>query len=556
MRLRLYRTQRILVPFLYPCVISNNSFTRSTCPHIHHQQPSCVSARLSTTTDIEDSHSVDEGPGSNQIFDDYTRPVFADRATITVFAGSGGHGCVSFVREKYINEGPPNGGDGGTGGNIYIQAVQGETSLHKLARRNILRAGRGRNGQGKLRGGERGKDIVIKVPVGTVVREIDRIDPTALEENHQKLKSNHRDIDTNYIGTMPSQQYHDKWILYPTLKSKDISVAKFPRLPRGRKSALAAMQVPAPVSLDLKKPMETPILIAAGAVGGLGNPHFVSQSIPMPKYATRGDEGLRLMLELELKLLADVGLVGLPNAGKSTLLRALSGSRARVGHWAFTTLQPNIGTAVLDDHKSRPIIQTTIENGEPRTNFTIADIPGLIKDAHLDHGLGVSFLRHVERARVLAFVIDLSVGDSIEALKSLWKEVRMYELMKIEEARERNTLQAHWSPFRTPEDALANHQETIIMRSGPSFENPLAPEQSCIADKPWLVVATKADIPNTKDNYIRLKDYLKMVSDGLVEHPSQQEKVWSGSPIAIPVSAIRNQGTEKITKCMAELLDK
>ncbi|RKF62136.1 putative GTP-binding protein P8A3.11c, mitochondrial [Erysiphe neolycopersici] len=555
MQPRLYRTQRILMPFLYPCLNKNNSLTRSTCPLICHQQPSCVSASLSTTTDTKDSQPVDEGLHYNQISDDYTRPVFADRALITVFAGSGGHGCVSFVREKYINEGPPNGGDGGTGGNIYIQAVRGETSLHKLARRNILRAGRGRNGQGKSRGGERGKDVVIKVPVGTVVREIDRIDPSALEENHNKLNSNHYDTDTNYNGTMTSPNNHDKWILYPTLKSKDVSVTKFPRLPRGRKSALAAMQVAAPVFLDLKKPMETPILIAAGAVGGLGNPHFVSQSLPMPKYATKGDEGLRIMLELELKLLADVGLVGLPNAGKSTLLRALSGSRARVGHWAFTTLQPNIGTAVLDNHKSRPIIQTTIENGEPRTNFTIADIPGLIKDAHLDHGLGMSFLRHVERAHVLAFVIDLSAGDSVVALKSLWKEVQMYELMKIQESRERNVIQAHWSPFRTPEDALANHQETIIMRSGPSYENPLAPEQSCISDKPWLVVATKADIPETEENYLRLKDYLKMVSDGLEKHPSQQENVWSGSPIAIPVSAIRNQGTEKILRCMAELLE-
>ena len=139
------------------------------------------------------------------------------------------------------------------------------------------------------------------------------------------------------------------------------------------------------------------------------------------------------MLELELKLLADVGLVGLPNAGKSTLLRALSNSRTRIGNWAFTTLQPSVGTVVLDNHKGRPTFRSFGKTGEPRTHFTIADIPGLIEDAHLDKGLGLGFLRHVERAAMLLFVIDLSAGDAVSALEALWKEVGEYETLRNRE---------------------------------------------------------------------------------------------------------------------------
>ncbi|RKF57837.1 putative GTP-binding protein P8A3.11c, mitochondrial [Golovinomyces cichoracearum] len=548
-------SQGILLPFLYPCFVNIKGPLRSKCPILKYRKSSALAV---TATDLKIEKTIQkvvENPHTNQQSpDDFTRTTFADRATITVFAGSGGHGCISFLREKYIDDGPPNGGDGGTGGNVYIQAVRGETSLHKLARRNILRAGRGKNGQGKAKGGERGEDVIIQVPVGTVVREIERIDPVALDEK-SRMFSNDQNLDDAYDGTMSNKINRDKWLLHPALTSKEASTAKLPRLPRARKSALAAMQVAAPVSLDLSKPTETPLLLAAGATGGLGNPHFVSQMVFKPKYATKGDEGMKLTLELELKLLADVGLVGLPNAGKSTLLRALSRSRARIGNWAFTTLQPNIGTAILDDHKGRPIVEATFKDGEPRTKFTIADIPGLVKDAHLDRGLGISFLRHVERARVLAFVIDLSEGDAILALKALWKEVKMYELMKTEEAREKSELQAYWSPYTSPEDALANRQETIIIRSGPTFENPLAPEKISIADKPWFVVASKADMPGTEENYLRLKEYVEKVTDGSEEHPSQQAGAWAKRITAIPVSAINNQGTKDILKWTTDLLD-
>lgn len=535
--------QGTLTPFLYPFLapasakssfrLIVNTIRRRHESNIHEQQP-------------------EEGSRLNPPPTDYSRTIFCDKALVTLYSGNGGHGCISFLREKFIEQGPANGGDGGTGGNIYIQAVRGETSLHKLARRNIQRAGRGSNGQGKTRGGERGRDIVIQVPIGTVVRETERVDPIAIEEERERLEAGKEDAPET---TAPLVWDKSKWLLYPAITPEDIARAEFPRMPRGRKSALAMTQVKAPISLDLSKPMDRPLLLVAGAVGGLGNPHFVTKSAHRPKFATKGEEGVKVVLELELKLLADVGLVGLPNAGKSTLLRAMSKSRARVGNWAFTTLQPNIGTVILDDYKGRPIAKANFEDGEPRTNFTIADIPGLVKDAHLDRGLGISFLRHVERARVLAFVIDLNAGDAVEALKSLWNEVGMYERMKIQEEQEAGPPLVNWSPFTSVDDALENRQETIVISSGPTFDNPLGPEMPSIAGKPWFVVATKADLPGTKENFEGLRDYLRKVNSGEEKHPSGQKEVWPGKAEALPISAIHGQGTERITELTVGLLD-
>jgi GTP-binding protein len=502
--------------------------------------------------------------------DNYALTPFADRCILTVEAGSGGHGCVSFLREKYIEEGPANGGDGGFGGNVYIQAVRGETSLHKLARRRLMKAGRGKNGQGKVKGGERGADVLITVPVGTIVREIMRHDPIADEIEEQERLNRGRPRWRNPKAEEKERQVFEddaeqgsynkeKWLVFPGMVPSELNRMAFPPLPPPRKSHLAALQPQAPIWLDLDKHMETPMLLAAGAMGGYGNPHFVQPNQYRPMMATRGDTGMKMSLQLELKILADLGLVGLPNAGKSTLLRALSNSRARVGNWAFTTLQPNVGTVVLDDHKGRPKVIKRGRDGLLRDNFTIADVPGLIEDAHLDKGLGLGFLRHVERAAVLAFVIDLSAGDAVHALKLLWREVSEYEDMRGKELNAETERRMDQIVTYQPPGRRSAPSEPPGMINSPDFDAALEPLEfiptTPISAKPWFVIANKADLPETQDNYHQLQKYLEAMNKEAEPHPSGRKNAWKKGVQAVPVSAIKAEGVEVIPQLVMDLLE-
>ena len=249
---------------------------------------------------------------------------FVDEARILVAAGDGGNGIASFRREKYVPQGGPDGGDGGHGGDVYCVADRNVNTLIEYRFVQRYRAQRGENGRSSDCHGKRGKDMTLRMPVGTMVLNADGGDLLA-------------DLDVD-----------------------------------GKKA-----------------------LIVRGGRGGLGNVHFKSSVNRTPRQCTRGDPGEQLELRLELRLLADVGLLGMPNAGKSTFLRAVSAARPRVADYPFTTLQPHLGVVRVDENRS----------------FVIADIPGLIDGAASGAGLGTRFLKHLGRTRLLLHLVDLAPID-------------------------------------------------------------------------------------------------------------------------------------------------
>jgi GTPase len=268
--------------------------------------------------------------------------VFIDQVKIYVKAGDGGDGCISFRREKFVPRGGPNGGDGGHGGSVILRASGQLTTLVDLGYQQHYRVRHAEHGMGKDCHGKNSPDMIIAVPVGTVVR----------------------DAETEEI--------------------------------------LA----------DLTREGET-VEVARGGRGGRGNAHFATPTHRAPREAEPGKPGEERWLILELKLLADVGLVGLPNAGKSTLISRISAARPKTADYPFTTLTPHLGT---------------VSWGEDRS-FVVADIPGLIEGAHLGKGLGVRFLRHIERTTFLLLMVDvgeMTPEDPVRSLEILLEEVSSY----------------------------------------------------------------------------------------------------------------------------------
>jgi GTPase len=267
--------------------------------------------------------------------------MFIDRAKIHVKGGDGGNGVTAFRREKFVPRGGPSGGDGGEGGSVYMESGEGLNTLLHFRYNPEHTAGRGRHGEGAKRHGADGEDILLQVPVGTVV-----IDETTGELIHDFIRAGER------------------------------------------------------------------VLIAAGGRGGRGNARFATATNRAPRHHEEGKSGQDRWLVLELKLIADVGLVGLPNAGKSTLISRISAARPKIADYPFTTLEPYLGVVDLGDFKT----------------FVVADIPGLIAGAHAGAGLGDRFLRHVERTKLLLHLVDLSglASDPVADYQTVARELEAY----------------------------------------------------------------------------------------------------------------------------------
>src|SRR5271163_932169 len=264
---------------------------------------------------------------------------FLDEAKVYIRSGAGGNGCVSFRREKFIEYGGPNGGDGGNGGDVIAQAVDGLNTLIDYRYQQHYTAKNGGGGMGKDRHGANGPDAVLKVPVGTQIYEEDGVTLLA---------------DLTTVGQRA--------------------------------------------------------VLAHGGNGGFGNAHFKSSTNRAPRHANPGQPGTELTIRLRLKLIADAGIIGLPNAGKSTFLAAVSAAKPKIADYPFTTLHPQLGVVDADGRE-----------------FVLADLPGLIEGAHEGIGLGDRFLGHVERCRVLLHLVDGTDGDAGEAYRTVRTELEAYE---------------------------------------------------------------------------------------------------------------------------------
>ncbi len=336
---------------------------------------------------------------------------FIDEAKILVKAGDGGNGAATFRREKYIPMGGPNGGDGGRGGSIYVIADRNINTLvdYRYTRKFIGK--RGENGGGADQYGAGGDDIILRMPVGTVIYD---------------------DKTDNILADLSE---HDQ-----------------------------------------------KVLIARGGKGGLGNLHFKSSVNRAPRQKTNGDQGEEYELRLELRVLADVGLLGLPNAGKSTLIRAISSARPKVADYPFTTLHPNLGVVRVDDEKS----------------FVMADVPGLIEGAADGAGLGIRFLKHLQRTRILLHLVDIAPID----------------------------------PDSNP------------VRDAKAIVGELVKHDPDLADKPRWLVLNKLDLIPEEEREKAVKDFLKAY---------KKATKYDGPYFA--VSAINGEGTKPLIYAISEALE-
>jgi len=376
--------------------------------------------------------------------------MFVDRIKVFAQAGSGGRGCVSFRREKFVPKGGPDGGDGGRGGDVILRADQHVDNLSNFFYEPIIKAKSGGHGMGKKMHGRSALPKIVKLPVGTIVRRADDVE-----------------------DTQPGQS--TPVILSGVEKSREVGLKVSPR---NFSTSLGMTREPV---VDLTRDGQEFVLCRGGA-GGKGNVHFKSSRNRAPRQYTEGEEGEQGHFLLELRTIADAGLVGYPNAGKSTLLGKISAAHPKVAAYPFTTLHPIVGVVEFPDYR----------------RATIADIPGLIEGAHHGLGLGHEFLRHITRCRILLFVVDVAGSEGrnpIEDLRNLRREVDLYD--------------------------------------------------PGLSKRPWYIIANKIDLPGASENLEALRNQFRTIDvTGIsaktgegIEALKRKLRIWVGegiSPIADP----------------------
>ncbi len=347
--------------------------------------------------------------------------MFTDKVHIYVKGGDGGAGCMSFRREAHVPKGGPDGGDGGHGGNVVLEADASVSSLIDYRYKHHFKAPRGTHGKGSRMHGATGEDLVLKVPVGTVVREY-------FEESKE-------------TGELIADLTHD-----------------------GER-----------------------VVVASGGMGGRGNIHFVTSTRRAPAFAELGEPAQECWIELEMKLMADAALVGVPSAGKSSLIARMSAARPKIADYPFTTLVPNLGVVKGDEY-----------------NFVVADIPGLIEGAHEGRGLGHEFLRHIERTALIVHVVDMTGGyegrDPVEDYRIINRELALYA------------------------DELAN--------------------------RPRIVVANKCDAPGVEDNVRRLKEEVRKDAIAAADGNEFADGVDEASRV-FEISALTGKGVDALIHATA-----
>ena len=323
---------------------------------------------------------------------------FVDEATISVRAGNGGHGCVSFRREKFIPRGGPDGGDGGRGGDVIFRASPRLLTLYDFRLRRRYCAENGRGGAGREKSGRAGQDLIIEVPLGTLIYEIpgepgeDGASSVAEKDRQPRLEA---DGQTMVWDLPQGGEGEPEHAAEETAEEGENAGAEMdePEVGEGGYPQ-AGPRLGERLMADLAEPDQMMVVAKAGR-GGKGNTHFKTATMRTPRFAQPGEEGQELRLRLVLKILADAGIIGLPNAGKSTLISAISAARPKIAAYPFTTLTPSLG----------------VMERESDQRLVVADIPGLIEGAHLGQGLGHRFLKHVERTRFLVHLLSLEEID-------------------------------------------------------------------------------------------------------------------------------------------------